>query len=540
MKKIQLFSAVLVTAMLGLTACGGTANTGGKETSVTESKDLKEAADQTTVGESGEELVTLTYWVPLNASPSKFISSYNENVAYQEAMKRLGIKIEFIHPAIGQEKEDFNLLFLGDKLPDIIAYADHYAGGEFQGMRDGVYQDLTELMPQYAPDYYKILTENEEFYRESTDNDGHIVTFNSFKPVADPPNRRWLFKEELLKELDSEIPETVDEYEALFEKMKAKGMTPYLLDKFGYEYQIMGMYDVYYKRDANFYQKDGQVKFAPMEEGFKEYLTLLNKWYSKGYISKDFSSIKDTEANTLFDTDQIGTFLAAVVANYNRGESQGFKVVSAPYIRLEKGQELHWEDYNVWPRTQEYEGTVAISKDCKNVEAAMKFLNYGYTQEGADLYNWGVEGVNWEMKDGNKVYNDEMLNNPKFGTDAASFIYKVHFAPKLVYPDVECHANLLKSEGALNSRLQWADIDKSDSSLQLPPYQLGEEEQQRLGEIMTSVNTYVDEMTLKFITGAQSLEDYDMFRETIKSMGIEEALQLKQDGLDAYLTKEVK
>ena len=71
-------------------------------------------------------------------------------------------------------------------------------------------------------------------------------------------------------------------------------------------------------------------------------------------------------------------------------------------------------------------------------------------------------------------------------------------------------------------------------------YQLEEDEQQRLGEIMTPVDTYIDEMTLKFITGAEPLDNFDNFRATIKSMGIDEALQLKQDGLDAYMAKEVK
>lgn len=545
MRKKQIVCLTLAAALLGLTACGNTQSAGtaaSTEKAKTEGTEGTKSTETTEAGKDGDssEPVTLTYWVPFGSSAAKYVTGDNDNVAYQEAMKRLGINIEFIHPAIGQEQEEFNLLFLGDKLPDIIAYADRYAGGEFQGMRDGVFKDLTELVPQYAPDYYKVLTENEEFYRESTDNNGHIVSFNNCKPVADPPFRRWVFKKDLLSELDCDIPKTVADYEAMFEKIKAKGMTPYLLDKFGYEVQLEGLFDVYYNKDNNFFQKDGVVKCAPLEDGFKDYLTLINKWYSSGYISKDFSSIKDAEANTLFDTDQIGTYLAPTVATFNRGERQGFEVVSAPYIRLEEGQQLHWEDYNVWPRTREHESTVVISKDCQNVEAAMKFLNYGYTGEGANLYNWGVEGVNWNWQGDKRVYNDTMLNNPKFGTEEASFIYKVHFAPKINYPDVECHANLLKSEGALAIRMKWSDDDKIDSSLQLPPYQLEEDEQQRLGEIMTPVNTYIDEMTLKFITGAEPLDNFDNFRATIKSMGIDEALQLKQDGLDAYMAKEVK
>lgn len=543
MTKKRILSLALAVMMLTTTACSSGERNVSTTTAQTDGTAAAQTDTVTTAGgaeDSTAEPVTLTYWVPFASSAAKYVTGFEENTAYQEAMKRLGINIEFIHPAAGQEQEEFNLLFLGDKLPDIIAFADHYTGGEFQGMRDGVFQNITELVPQYAPDYYKILIGNEEFYRESTDNDGNIVTFNCYKPVADPPFRRWIFKKAFLDELGCEIPSTVEEFEAVFDKMLTAGITPYLLDRFGYEVQLMGLFDIFYQKNAHFYQQDGTVKFAPMEDGYKEYLTLLNRWYEKGYISKDFSSISDTEANTLFDTDKIGTLLGPTVANYNRGERQGFEVVSAPYIRLEDGQQLHWENYDVWPRTYFNESTVAISKDCENVEAAMKFLNYGYTEEGAELYNWGVEGVNWDWQGDERVYNDLMLNNPKFGTEEASFIYKVHFAPKINDPDVVCHANLLKSEGALGIRMKWSDDDKVDSSLQLPPYQLSEDEQQRLGEIMTPVNTYVDEMTLKFIIGAESLDDFETYRATIQSMGIEEALRMKQDGLEEYMSKTLK
>lgn len=534
MTKKRVLSVVLALAMLGMTACGNAEKSEAVDNTIQSG-----AAESVSEGDDGE-VVTLTYWAPINAAASKYVTSYSENTAYQEVMERLGIKIEFIHPAVGQEQEEFNLLFLGDKLPDIIAYADHYVGGEFQGMRDGVFQDITELAPEYAPDYYKILQNDEEFYRESTDNDGHLVSFNAYKPVGDPPFRRWVLNQALLDELGCEIPRTIDQFEEMFDKMQAKGITPYLLDRSGYEVQLMGMYDLYFNKDIHFYKWEDTVKFAPVEDKFLDYLTLLNNWYSKGYISKDFSSIQETEANTMFDTGQLGTQLFAIVSTYNRCQAQGIDIVSAPYPRLYEGQELHWDDYNNWPRTYFPGETAVISKDCKNVEAAMKLLNYGYTQEGADLYNWGVEGINWDWQGDKRVYNDTMLNNPKFGTEEASYIYKMLFAPKWAYPDVESHANLLKSEGALKSRMQWADDEGIDSSMQLPPYQLGEDEQQRLAEIMTPICTYIDEMVLKFITGAEPLSNFENFRSTIMSMGIEEALELEQNGYDNYISKTVK
>jgi putative aldouronate transport system substrate-binding protein len=533
MKMKRWLCILLALTMLWSTGCSGKQKE-DNESGTNETKSSETATNESTTDKSTtDEVVTLTYWTPLNPAASKFIESYNENTAYQEAMKRLGIKVEFIHPAVGQEKEQFNLLFLGDKLPDIIAFADNYVGGEFQGMRDGVYMDITDLLPEHAPDYYKLLQNDEEFFREVTDNEGKVTAFHAYKQEGDTPFTRWIFNESLLKEMNVEIPTTIDDYEVMFEKILAKGITPYVLNQSGYEEQLIGLWDVV----KDFYVNDGQIQFGQIQDGFKNYLALLNDWYTKGYISKDFTSLDTTEINTLFDTGAIGTFLGPIVANYNRCEALGIKVVSAPYPRLEEGQQLKYESCNLWPKMSQSETTAVISKDCSNVEAAMKFLNYGYTEEGANLFNWGVEGVNWDWVGDKRVYNDTMLNNELFGTEEASYIYKMHFAPKLNYPDTLCHANLLKSEGALNSRLQWGDDPEVNSSLQLPPFQLDADKQQRLGEIITQINTYCDEMVLKFITGAESLDNIDAYVETIKSLGIEEAIALKQEGYDAYMNK---
>ena len=46
-------------------------------------------------------------------------------------------------------------------------------------------------------------------------------------------------------------------------------------------------------------------------------------------------------------------------------------------------------------------------------------------------------------------------------------------------------------------------------------------------------------MVLKFITGAEPLDNFDQYVETIKSLGIEEALAMKQEGYEAYMAKKM-
>jgi putative aldouronate transport system substrate-binding protein len=43
---------------------------------------------------------------------------------------------------------------------------------------------------------------------------------------------------------------------------------------------------------------------------------------------------------------------------------------------------------------------IGITTNCKNIEAACKFIDYCASQEGQDLLLWGIEGQDWEFVDG--------------------------------------------------------------------------------------------------------------------------------------------
>ena len=51
---------------------------------------------------------------------------------------------------------------------------------------------------------------------------------------------------------------------------------------------------------------------------------------------------------------------------------------------------------------------------------------------------------------------------------------------------------------------------------------------------MNDVNTYSDEMIIKFIMGVESLDQFDKYVENLKSFGIEKAVSIEQAALDRY------
>ena len=477
-----------------------------------------------------EEKIELTVWA-VNTLPD-YVADLNETPFYQALEEATGVHINFIHPTSTNLQEQFNLLMFADQLPDIIYGGNLYTGGAFQGVEDGVFIDLAKVLPEYGPDYWAIITANDDIYREATNAEGVVASFGRLKLAMDPPFRRMVLKQETLDALGIEIPQTVAEVEAMFAKMLETGLTPYMLVANGLEANFMGVYDV-----VNGFQKDenGKVSWGMISDGFKDYLTLMHDWYEKGYISKDFANQANT--NTMFDNNEIGTYYDAIVATYNRGQRYGATIVAAPYPRLNDQQKLHWEDtqYGNFITNSESD-CIVITTDCKNVEAAVKWLNYRYTQAGADLCNWGIEGLNYNVVDGQKVYNDLMLKNERFTPEQASYYYKMHLGAKLAEPDVICHANLLASEGARASRMRWADCDYIDKAYVLPTLAYTTEQNSRRTEIMTEINTYMNEMVLKFIIGTEPLSNYDAYVANVKSMGIDEAIQIVQDAYDAYMS----
>lgn len=87
-KKVISLLLIILTSFVGLTGCSQKQET---------SKSLDE-----------NQKITIKYWVPF--TPNQYIKSLNESEMYKELERRTNVHVEFIHPAEGQEKEQFNLI----------------------------------------------------------------------------------------------------------------------------------------------------------------------------------------------------------------------------------------------------------------------------------------------------------------------------------------------------------------------------------------------------------------------------------------------
>ena len=171
----------------------------------------------------------------------------------------------------------------------------------------------------------------------------------------------------------------------------------------------------------------------------------------------------------------------------------------------------------------------------------MEFMDYGYTVDGSYTYCYGVPGVAWNYGDnGLPKYTDYVLNNT-FGytMTEVSYILRFHEGfPHMRDSDALSIPSNAKDPGCLAYRLQWQDDPHCNYDRVLPSnLSMTNEESIRRSEIMAEVETYRDEMVLKYITGVESLDSFEQYQQTMKDLGIDEAIELTQNGYDALLSK---
>ena len=480
---------------------------------------------------------TLTYWCDLNTNVSANYTNLADTPLYQEVFKRTGVTIEFQHPAAGQAEEQLNLILASGELPDIIEYNWYaFPGGPEKAIQDGYILELSDVLDKYAPNLTRYLKENPEIDKQVKTDESHYYVFPFIRGadlllISSGP----IIRKDWLDDLGLGIPETMEEWYVALKKFKdEKGATAPLT----YEAYMLdwGVFTGAYGVKRGFYVEDGQVKFGDIEPGFKEFLAEYSKWYAEGLIDRDIATVDTKQIAAKMTGGQSGASLGWAASRLGSWmqtvtpTNPEYELVGAPYPVLEKGETPKFGNYE-FPYSKT--GSAAITTACKDVEAAARFLDYAYSEEGHMLFNFGIEGESYNMVDGQPKYADKLYNDPDgrpLNQTLAAYVRANYNGPFIQ------DERYLPQYQALSQQMEaietWVKTDAE--KYLLPPITPTPEESQEFATIMNEINTYKEEMFLKFLFGDASLDEFDEYVNTIKSMGIDRAIEIQQNALDRY------
>lgn len=488
----------------------------------------------------GEKFTIWHAMVPSNAQVTSDLGDYK---AIQELEKKLNCEIEFVHPPVGQEQDNFTILMADTELPDMIFCSgidNYYPGGVEMAYKDGVLFDYTDMISEETtPYFYKMINEDENIKKMVSDDEGRIIRLGAKfagSEEADLTYSGLLIRSDFLEQTGMEIPTTIDEWTALFAKMKENGVE-YPLSLAG-DNGMGGFFNsnvfssAYGISAGSFYKgKDGKIAYGPYQDAYKDYLAQLNEWFEAGYINPDFTTQKESDVMSQAADDKVGTMfmhLYTYGAEYYMTTEKDHPekaMVPAPVPTLNKGDELPGlRDSSVYMGDYKY-----ITADAKNPSACMALLDALYQEDIDRMLANGIEGVGYDMVDGVPVRRTVAPDADKETL--------LSVAPEQWHTQEDRDLDyILKYKYNKGSQDEALTLWKEQGSDQmLSKFILFNSEESEVKKTyQTDIETYVKEMALKFIMGQESLDNFGTYQENLKNMHVEELTAAYQSATDRY------
>lgn len=453
---------------------------------------------------------------------------------FQEMGKRTGIQLEPVIYTFENMNEVLSLAMASNSLADINSGVNNIANYDYC-VEQGLILEMNDYIDEYMPNYKAMREGDEEYRKASISDDGIIGGIYGFCKGRNVIEVGPVIRQDWLDELGLESPVTYDEYYDVLTAFKEhyNCSTPIHVNSGG---AIQGNYlaagygvasDVFMGAQP-FLVVDGEVKYSPCEEGYREYLTMIHQWYEEGLINHDFMSqtMNDIEDGVVY-SDNAGIFCYKVggIANLEKSApTEGFDLAPIKDARKTRDQVNHLRQ-----RAELITSSVCLGSNCSNIEAACRWLDYNYTEEGLLLNNYGVEGVSFEYdKNGEPVFTDVVANNPNYGSTLAMAYYcNVQWVTEL--DNKERQASFLD--------MSYCDLwGEDDNTYQYDTemYFLTTEESEIDTDYYGDIATYVQESQLAFIIGNKPLSEFDDFVKNINDMGIEHCIEVRQAAYERY------
>ncbi|MGG1554834.1 MULTISPECIES: extracellular solute-binding protein [Paenibacillus] len=487
---------------------------------------------------------TLTYWAEITGNLVGVKSAQADVPFYQNWQKATGVNLKFLTPPTNQGKQALNVMLASGDLPDMIEFnfQGDFPGGPEKAIKDGYILKLNDTIDKYAPNFKKYLKEHPDVDKQVKTDNGSYYVFpfirgDDYLRVFQGP----IVRKDWLDDLGLPVPQTIDDWyttlKAFKEKKGATAAFSVVSVPRPFNELANGAFASAFGVTRDFFIDDkGAIKFGPAEKGYKDFLATFHKWYEEGLIDKNFATA-DSKA---LDANMASGATGVTVQNAGGGigkwqplitakDPKGV-LIGAPYPVLKKGDIAM---YGQKDPANAPGGSVAITASSKNIELAAKLLDYGYSDEGHMLFNFGTAGVSYNMENNYPKYTDLLMKNPDKLAPAqamALYIRGNHNGPFV--QDKRYIEQYLALQTQRDAVTTWSktDVDKH----KLPPITATPEESTELAKIMTDIDTLVDEMTLKIILGTEPVDAFDKYVEKFKSVKLDRAIEIKKASLDRY------
>lgn len=451
---------------------------------------------------------------------------------FNEVGRLTNVYVKNVVPTTTTDKETAYTTMVSSKdMADLISYdkanIEKYA---FQG----AFVKLDEYLEEYAPNITKYLNDHPEKKANITSADGHIYIIPRFEDGDTAQG--WYIRQDWLEKLSLEQPKTIDEFYKVLTAFKTQDPNGNgQADEVPFFDRDMLVDDLYslWGIMPNFYvDKETQtVKHGKYDEKYKQAVKDIAKWYKEGLIDQEIFTRGNNSREELLGANIGGSTHDWFTSTGTYNEKYKDKIPGFNLTPIAPPADINGK---VWELTSRNIGTMGwgISSSCKNIEDAVRFLDFWFSPEGILFYNYGVEGTHYTMEDGKPVVTESFrtldgtttenwwkagisvyIGSPQDYNAEAQFITD---------PEVQKGIDLYTENGYC--------VDKKFE------YPFTPEERAIVATKWASIQTYMKEMEQKWILGTADVDStFDEYINYCKTLEIDSVLEIYNTAYDRYL-----
>ena len=474
---------------------------------------------------------TIRYWCPLGLNEQNSVTNRGDSEFGKALIEKTGVNIVFEHPSGGNATEKFNVMVAMGSLPDIIEYNwNNYNGGLEKAVENGIVRPID--LKNDAPNLYAYAKENPDVDKWLKTDSGDYYGWPFIRGDRYLQTSAGLMiRKDWLDELGLEIPETIDDWTNVLRAFKKKGVkSPLCLMSWAID---LGAFIGAYNTFDGFYHRDGKVVFGPMEDSYKDFLMQMNAWYEEGLIDADYASLQQSMIQSKMLNDETGAAFGScgsALGKWISASDGKIDLVGVKYPTMARGMR---NEFGHCDPAVLISDVSVISGKSKKVDLAKKVLDYGYSEEGRMLCNFGIEGESYNMVDGYPTYVDSIVHNPdglSMGVALSKYALAQDGGPFLQDKRyMEQYASTPQQKNALEI---WSDTNMAEHLM--PSLTLTKEQQTELATLIDSLDTAKDEWQTKFIMGIEPLSDFEKYREDLRNRGIDKYIAYMQEAYDRF------
>ncbi len=564
MVKQKILAAALAAAcLLSATACSSNNSSSSSGSTSSGSHSQSAGGDSSSnSSEQGDGSLPILK-VGINQSPN--IQNLDTNYLTLWLEEKMNCDIQFeIFPASGDDyRTKFAMLVTSNaQLPDVMATGLGNTANE-DYIAKGIFIPLDEYFadPEMTPNFHSLDADVQQFMLTGLkQSNGQVYSFFSYNNMIwNEYYHRAFINKEWLEALNLTAPTTTDE---LTEVLRAFVTQDPNGNGKADEIGLIGAKDGGYGQEplpyimSAFTQvdyghnylnvKDGKVYASYTTPEWKQGIEYMNMLVNEGLMSplsftQDYQQLK-----------AMGTSEEAIAGILTCGSASNFGAsTDASYLRMSLLEPLTGPN---GVKTAVFSPNVPsktwfITKDCSNVELAVKMGDLFLSEEGSMTARYGEKGVDWtDDPDVVSLYHSDyefVGLDAKYAVDLDGNLWanpqNKHWygaTPKYEPYYQYSKGNVLKTDFENNTTGAEDFTSKHYTSYQLEPsefiYMLPytTEELEQISVEKTAIDQYVVDQSAAFITGTRSMSEWDSFISELEGMGLEKYLQAAQAAYD--------